>query len=126
MLTRKQRWRRVRGGGRFVDACSSPSPSRDSGLAGRQRRPHPIDALSIGDSLLHLLGSSPAGGKTSEAAHESDYAAAESAAKKKQAPSSGRVHFNHQVRVVLVPCRTELGGLKADIWWGEDDYLDFR
>lgn len=99
---------------------SSPSPSRDSGSAGRQRRPNPIDSLSIGDSLLHLLGSSVAGSKPSEAAHEIDFTAAESLAKKKQ------VHFNHQVRVVLVPCRTELGGLKADIWWGEDDYLVFR
>ena len=88
---------------------------------GRATAPAQPDRLPFHrGQLLHLLGSSVAGSKPSEAAHEIDFTAAESLAKKKQ------VHFNHQVRVVLVPCRTELGGLKADIWWGEDDYLVFR
>ena len=37
-----------------------------------------------------------------------------------------RVTFHQQVEVVLVASREELFSIKADIWWGWEDYLDFR
>lgn len=38
----------------------------------------------------------------------------------------GRVRFNHQIRVVLVASRVEMSSVKADVWWGEEDYCGFR
>ena len=37
-----------------------------------------------------------------------------------------KISFNYVVRVVLVPCTKELRPLKEQLWWGADDYLDFR
>lgn len=143
MLTRKQRWRRVRGG-RSLDLTSpsesSPPVSAQQGSAFRRQpspffgttphvRPsphnnnmHPLDSLAIGDSLLQLMGSSSQSKRDNEAAEHARQQAKEGTRK----GSHGRVHFNHQVRVVLVPSRTELKTLKADIWWGDEDYFSFR
>lgn len=129
MLTRKQRWRRVRGG-RFVEpvlastGCVQPFASQSACPMGRP--PHPIDSLSIGDSLLRLLGSSPAETDDGLDAPGSAAAAAATAVSPSRDVQIGKVRFNHQVRVVLVPSRTELEGLKEDLWWGEDDYFQFR
>eukprot|EP00903_Cladosiphon_okamuranus_P011232 g10596.t1 len=38
----------------------------------------------------------------------------------------GRVRFSHQVRVILVASRMEMSSVKADVWWGDKDYCDFR
>lgn len=82
------------------------------------RLPHPIDSLAIGDSLLHLLGSAAGAGNDRRMED----------AEPPPPPRSNvrNVRFNHQVRVVLVPSRTELKNLKADMWWGEEDYYEFR
>lgn len=40
--------------------------------------------------------------------------------------SKGRVRFNQQIRVVLVPSRGEMTPFKADVWWGATDYCYFR
>ena len=37
-----------------------------------------------------------------------------------------KVMFNYVVKVFLVPCTKELRPLKEQLWWGADDYLDFR
>lgn len=79
------------------------------------RPPHPLDSLAIGDSLLHLLVSS-AGSGSGRRVEEAE----------PPAPPRSSVRFNHQVRVVLVPSRTELKNFKADMWWGEEDYFEFR
>eukprot|EP00903_Cladosiphon_okamuranus_P007727 g7487.t1 len=43
------------------------------------------------------------------------------------AQSRGRkITFNYVVRVVLVPCTKDLRPLNPQLWWGADDYLDFR
>lgn len=80
----------------------------------------PLDPLAVGDSLLHLLGSSTKAKDGAEAKSSSP------GSEKGHSRRHGRVHFNHQVRVVLVPARSELKMLKADIWWGEEDYFSFR
>eukprot|EP00752_Nemacystus_decipiens_P017874 g16024.t1 len=41
-------------------------------------------------------------------------------------PSRSRVRFSHQIRVILVASRVEMSSVKADVWWGEKDYCDFR
>eukprot|EP00752_Nemacystus_decipiens_P012176 g10794.t1 len=37
-----------------------------------------------------------------------------------------KITFNYVVRVVLVPCSKELRPLSEHLWWGTDDYVDFR
>lgn len=42
-------------------------------------------------------------------------------------PSGGRaVRFDSVVQMILVPTRTDLSGLRADLWWKEEDYCTFR
>lgn len=41
-------------------------------------------------------------------------------------PPRARVRFSHQIRVILVASRVELSSVKADVWWGEEDYCNFR
>ena len=41
-------------------------------------------------------------------------------------PPRSRVRFSHQIRVILVASRVEMSSVKADVWWGEKDYCDFR
>lgn len=109
------------------------SSSEASSTCSIGRPPHPIDSLSIGDSLLQLLGSSAAGGRSSGSASTEDTSPVSSDAGTTAVSASpardaqlGRVRFNHQVRVVLVPSRKELDHLKGDMWWGEEDYMQFR
>lgn len=43
------------------------------------------------------------------------------------APSGGRaVRFDSVVKLILVPARRDLDGLSEDLWWQEEDYLQFR
>lgn len=41
-------------------------------------------------------------------------------------PPKARVRFSHQIRVILVASRNEMSAVKADVWWTEKDYCDFR
>lgn len=108
-----------------------PPPRRSSGSGGNDpalcaRRPSPaapIDSLRIGDSLLHLLGTSATAPSSEDSG---DTEAADRDSEGEQAGSPKTVSFKSQVRVVLVPCRRELYSLNAQLWWGADDYVDFR
>lgn len=136
MLTRKQMWRRVRpGGSRFAEPSPTPTPappprrsiSKDSlkdSLCGDRRTPAPINSLSIGDSILHLLGTSTAAPSSEDSSEEQHEAGVDD--DDSDAVSPKAVSFKSQVRVVLVPCRRELHSLNKQLWWGADDYLDFR
>ena len=138
MLTRKQQWRRVKdqckprpqvpaGDGGAGGSASSP-PS----CGGRKQRP-PLDALNLGDSLLQLLGaaSAPRDYTTSSRSAEDDTAGGDHHARptansERQPLPRRRVSFNRQVRVILVPCRTELRVVSPQLWWSSGDYVDFR
>lgn len=131
MLTNKQRYRRICGAqlvGRSLGLPigsngygTSPTPLRRSQLGWPPNMMRPsLDSLTIGDSLLHLKCNS---GQRSQ---ENDNTCASMSQQKSRPRVQGRVHFNFQVRVVLVPSRSELDRLKADIWWGEKDYISFR
>lgn len=135
MLTRKQIWRRVRpGGGRFVDPTPTPTPTPPprSAFWERQTPSAPIDSLRVGDSLLQLLGKSAARGTEDSSEEETQNEAPVDEAERDQATAAAvavspkTVSFKSQVRVVLVPCRRELHSLNAQLWWGADDYGDFR
>lgn len=39
---------------------------------------------------------------------------------------SRAVRFDSVVKIILVPTRSDLGGLSEDLWWREEDYLQFR
>ncbi|CAN0043848.1 unnamed protein product [Scytosiphon promiscuus] len=41
-------------------------------------------------------------------------------------PPKARVRFSHQIRVILVASRLEMSAVKADVWWADKDYSDFR
>lgn len=42
-------------------------------------------------------------------------------------PSDCReVRFDSVVKMILVPTRTDLGELAKDLWWQEEEYLQFR
>lgn len=125
-------WRRVRqGGARFAEpptTAPAPPPPRRSRCkdaticADRPSPAGPIDSLSIGDSLLHLLGSVSSAPGNEEMHENTD----DDDDKDEEATSPKTVSFKSQVRVVLVPCRRELHSLNAQLWWGADDYVDFR
>lgn len=36
------------------------------------------------------------------------------------------VHFDLVLELYLVPSRKDLGGLRNELWWQEEDYLQFR
>lgn len=36
------------------------------------------------------------------------------------------MRFHNQIKVVLVASRGEMSSVKADVWWGEKDYHNFR
>lgn len=36
------------------------------------------------------------------------------------------VRFDSVLKLILVPSRSDLGGLRSDLWYGEEDYLEFR
>lgn len=123
---------------------SPPPPSRkssagtaggkDSALCARRASPaSPINSLSIGDSLLRLLGTSAAAA-TEDSGDENENTEEATAASSSDDAEAGEqaggspktVSFKSQVRVVLVPCRRELHSLNGQLWWGADDYVDFR
>ena len=137
MLTRKQQWRRVKDQYKprppvpAGDGGASRSASSPPSCGGRKQRP-PLDALNLGDSLLQLLGAASAPGdytSSSRAAEDDtageDHARPTANPERQQLPSR-RVSFNRQVRVILVPCRTELRAVSPQLWWGSGDYVDFR
>lgn len=131
MLTNKQLCRRICGAQRlgrglvvstrFDEHGATPTPLRRSQLVWppNMMRP-PLDSLVIGDSLLHLKCTS---GQPSQ---KNGRTCASVNQHKDRSRVQGRVYFNFQVRVVLVPSRSELDRFKADIWWGEEDYISFR
>ncbi|CAM9395692.1 unnamed protein product [Ectocarpus sp. 8 AP-2014] len=146
MLTRKQQWRRVRGPRSFVethqlaDRGGGKTCSRAAGMPDALAHPRAINSLSIDDSLLRLVATGrPA---TSDEEDEPAAAAAASTTAAPAVPSSSvrppkvdeidaicvgsNVRFNHQVRVVLVPSRKELRPLIEELWWGTNDYVEFR
>lgn len=83
MLTRKQMWRRVRGGKVGQEFSRLQQPSEE-----------PLVPAANRDDAERSRGR--------------------------------KVTFNYVVRVVLVPCIKELRSLNEQLWWGADDYLDFR
>lgn len=132
MLTRKQMWRRVRPG-RFAEPTPLPPPpphrtsSKDTALCALRPSPaSPINPLSIVDSLLHLLGNSSAASGSDDSGEEHQNPEEAADISEEEAKRSKSVSFKSQVRVVLVPCRRELHSLNAQLWWAQDDYVDFR
>lgn len=129
MLTRKQRWRRVHHQRSFVEPSPPPAMPRANtdGCPGATRPrpaciPHPIDALSLGDSLLRLVGTPSSTSPVSPTSPSP----CPSPQPVEAAPPTKSVCFHHQVRVILVPSRKELRNLQLQLWWGADDYLHFR
>ncbi|CAN0043915.1 unnamed protein product, partial [Scytosiphon promiscuus] len=127
MLTRKQRWRRIQHQRSFVEP-SAPAPATRLNIDGCMGatsprppcRPHPIDALSVGDSLRQLVRSSTPSSSSSCTPPPPPAPPVE------DTPATKSVCFHHQVRVILVPCRRELRALQLQLWWGADDYQHFR
>ncbi|CAM9322802.1 unnamed protein product [Pylaiella littoralis] len=130
MLTRGQRWRRVpvhwgkRAG--CTSSTTTAAASEGEGIKSNSSPPHPADPLlGVDEDSTRQLG-------TSIPSKYSDYGDATatverpSTRKNEDGPGGNRVRFNHQVRVILVPCVRELQDLSAQLWWGEDDYLNFR
>lgn len=73
------------------------------------------------------------GGNRDRAATEGCHPLAAVSAARPRRPSEpaslsarGRVRFSHQIKVILVASRVEMSSMKADVWWGEKDYCDFR
>ncbi|CBN80151.1 expressed unknown protein [Ectocarpus siliculosus] len=140
MLTRKQQWRRVRGPRSSVethqlaDRGGRKTCPRAARVPDALAHPRAINSLSIDDSLLRLVAT----GRPAASDEEDEPAAAAAPA----VPSSSvrrpvvdeigairvgsNVRFNHQVRVVLVPSRKELRPLIEELWWGTNDYVEFR
>lgn len=135
MISRKQRWRRVCRGTRAAATSEATTAvaaaaAGGGGIKNNSGPPHPINSLSIDDSLTQRRGTSV----TSEASEDGGDATAtvkgpSTSTKIKNKDASGltrRVRFDHRVRVILVPCARELRNLGAQLWWGPDDYLNFR
>ncbi|CAM9756315.1 unnamed protein product [Ectocarpus sp. 13 AM-2016] len=145
MLTRKQQWRRVRGPRSSVETHQlagrggGKTCQRAAGVPCAPAHPRAINSLSIDDSLRLVATGRPA---TSDEGDEPTAAATAAAAAAPAVPSSSvrpprvderdaicvgsNVRFNHQVRVVLVPSRKELRPLMEELWWGTNDYVEFR
>ncbi|CAM9931664.1 unnamed protein product [Ectocarpus sp. 6 AP-2014] len=145
MLTRKQQWRRVRGPRSSVethqlaDRGGGKTRPRAARVPDALAHPRAINSLSIDDSLLRLVAT---GRPAASDGEEKPAAAATTAAAAPAVPSSSvrprtaneigaicvgsNVRFNHQVRVVLVPSRKELRPLIEELWWGTNDYVEFR
>lgn len=128
----------VAGGGGRKKTCPRATGGPDA-------LPHPraINSLSIDDSLLRLGATGrPAASDEEDELAASAAAAVAPAIAPPVVPSSAvrppkvdekdaicvgsNVRFNHQVRVVLVPSRKELRPLIEELWWGTNDYLEFR
>lgn len=124
MLTHKQKWRKVRRASRKSTLATSNDSAADVATGGGV--PNPINSLSIGDSLLQLLGVK-ARSCDEERTPSKDAKAIRGGA---HCPvgtySIGKVSFNQRVRVVLIPTRLELASIKADLWWEDQDYANFR
>jgi len=131
MLTHKQRWRRVRQTSRKSASLATGHVSAADAATGGGV-PNSMKSLSIGDNLLQLLGVK-ARSCYEEGPPSKDTKGTRGGA---YCPvggvvpvgtySIGKVSFNQRVQVVFIPTRPELASIKADIWWEDQDYANFR
>lgn len=132
--TRKQRWRRVRRTKRATTETQPPetTPAAACGGGIKNSTASSLNTDTVGPlqqryTSVPSKDSKGCGDATATTSSNAVGASVKSPSTKKIKDASGtRVRFNHQVRVILVPCARELRDLSTQLWWGPGDYLNFR